>query len=101
MVGYCGAEFHCQPPKESPHALTDRLDLAGETRENFYECRGMPQIISSSFLNRIPWMIPIDIQSLTGSLVLTLPQNLTIYGHNFQLAGSTVCSGNPFTAVCS
>jgi len=101
MVGYCGAEFHCQPPKESPHALTDRLDLAGKTREKFYECRGMPQIISSSFLNPIPWMIPIDIQSLTGSLVLMLPQNLTIYGHNFQLAGSTVCSGNHFTAVCS
>ena len=35
MVGYCGTEFHCQPPKESPHAITDRLNLSGGARETF------------------------------------------------------------------
>ena len=100
MVGYYGAEFHCQPPNESLHAVTDRLNLTGRNRETFYECRGVPQVMASSFLNRVPWMIPIDIQSLTGRSILTIPKVLTIYGHGYQLAGCTVCSDNHFTAVC-
>ena len=100
MVGYCGAEFHCQPPNESLHAVTDRLNLTGRNKETFYECRGVPQVMASSFLNRVPWMIPIDIQSLTGRSILTIPKFLTIYGHGYQLAGCTVGSDNHFTAVC-
>ena len=45
-------------------------------------------------------MIPIDIQSLTSEAILELPLTLTIYGHVYQPAGSTVSSGNHFIAVC-
>ena len=48
--GYCGAEFHCDPPKNSLHAMTDRLDSTGAKRERFFECRGVPQISLSHFL---------------------------------------------------
>ena len=40
-------EFHCQPPHESLHAVTDRLNLTGRNRETFYECRGVPQVMVS------------------------------------------------------
>ena len=98
-VGYCGAEFQCQPSKNSIHAITDHLDLTGRRRESFFECRGVPQIISSSFLSKNPLVIPIDIQSLDSKGIMNLPHNLTIYGHQYQLAGSTLCSGSHFTAI--
>ena len=79
MVGYCGAEFQSQPPKQAPHAITNRLNLTGNSREKFYECHGVPQIMSSSSLNQVPWVIPVDIQSFTGRSVLTVPQRLTVY----------------------
>ena len=27
QVGYCGAEFHSEPPKDALHGLTNRLQL--------------------------------------------------------------------------
>jgi len=35
MVGYCGAEFHFQPQKGAPNAITDRLDIAGKKKRKF------------------------------------------------------------------
>ena len=44
--------------------------------------------------------MPIDIQSLDSKGIMNLPHNLTIYGHQYQLAGSTLCSDSHFTAIC-
>ena len=35
MVGYCGAEFHFQPQKGAPYAITDRLDITGKKKKIF------------------------------------------------------------------
>ena len=65
QVGYCGAEFHSEPPKESSHGLTNRLQVDTNKRIAFYECRGKPTIISAAFVSKEPWLMPIDIQSLS------------------------------------
>ena len=72
QVGYCGAEFHSEPPKESLHGLTNRLQLDTDQRISFYECRGKPLIISAAFVNSKPWLLPIDIQSLSLKDILSL-----------------------------
>ena len=54
QVGYCGAEFHSEPPKDSLHGLTNRLQLDTNQRISFYECRGKPLIISAAFVNSKP-----------------------------------------------
>ena len=50
QVGYCGAKFHSEPPKDALHGLTNRLHLDTNKRIAFYECRGKPTIISAAFL---------------------------------------------------
>ena len=45
QVRYCGAEFHSEPPKESLHGLTNRLQLNTNQRISYYVCRGKPLII--------------------------------------------------------
>ena len=53
QVGYCGAEFHSEPPKQSLHSLTNlnRLQLATNQRISYYECCGKLLIISAAFVN--------------------------------------------------
>ena len=65
QVGYCRAEFHSKPPKESSYGLTNRLQVDTNKRIAFYECRGKPTIISAAFVSKEPWLMPIDIQSLS------------------------------------
>ena len=86
QVGYCRAEFHSEPPKESLHGLTNRLQLDTDQRISFYECRGKPLIISAAFVNSKPWLLPIDIQSLSLKDILSLKPFLTVYGFSYQLA---------------
>ena len=99
QVGYCGAEFHSEPPKDSLHGLTNRLQLDTNQRISFYECRGKPLIISAAFVNSKPWLLPIDIQSLSSKNILNLEPFLTVYGNLYQLTGYSLNSGNHFTAV--
>ena len=99
QVGYCGAEFHSEPPKESLHGLTNQLQLDTNQRISFYECCGKPLIISAAFVSSKPWLLPIDIQSLSPKEILNLKPFLTVYGFLYQLAGCSLNSGNHFTAV--
>ena len=63
------------------------------------ECRGKPLIISAAFVNSKPWLLPIDIQSLSSKNILNLEPFLTVYGNLYQLTGYSLNSGNHFTAV--
>ena len=98
-VGYCGLEFHSEPPEDSLHGLTNWLQLDTNQRTSFYECRGKPSIISTAFVNSKPWLLPIAIQSLSLKEILNLEPILTGYGFLYQLAGYSLNSGNHFTAV--
>ena len=71
QVGYCGAEFYSEPPKDSLHGLTNRLQLDTNQRISFYERRGKQLIISAAFVNSKP-LLPIDIQSLSSKEILNL-----------------------------
>ena len=45
--GYCGAEFHSDPPPNALYALNDRInadDDNDDDRRAFYECRGIPKV---------------------------------------------------------
>jgi len=81
------------------HGLINRLQLDTNQRISFYECRGKPLIISAAFVNSKPWLLPIDIQSLSSSEILNLKPFLTVYGFLYQLAGCSLNSGNHFMAV--
>ena len=99
QVGYCGAEFHSEPPKDALHGLTNRLQLDTNKRIAFYECRGKSTIISAAFLSKNPWLIPIDIQSCSSKDLINLKAFITIYGLSYQLAGYSLHSSNHFTSV--
>lgn len=96
--GYCGAQFHADPPKESLHALNDRLYVDG-SREMFYECRGAPTILQTSFMNTNPWVIPINISSIPGHATQSLPRNINVYGFNYKLAGYSLHASGHYTAI--
>ena len=81
------------------HGFTNRLQLDTNQRISFYECRGKPLIISAAFVNSKPWLLPIDIQSLSSKNILNLEPFLTVYGNLYQLTGYSLNSGNHFTAV--
>ena len=68
-------------------------------KKAFYECRGKPTIISAAFVSKEPWLMPIDIQSLSINDIINLKPFLTIYGLPYQLAGYSLNCGNHFTAV--
>ena len=85
--------------QESLHRLTNWLQLDTNQRISFYECRGKPLIISATFVNSKPWLLPIDIQSLSLKDILSLKPFLIIYGFSYQLAGYSLNSGNHFTAI--
>ena len=50
IIGYCGSEFNKSPPKEAPHAVTDRIDVISKKRSQFFECRGNFRVTSASFI---------------------------------------------------
>ena len=52
-VGYCGAEFQCQPPKDSIHAITDHLDLTGRRKKPFLNVVVYRRLSNLHFLARI------------------------------------------------
>ena len=100
QVGYCGAEFPSETTKkELLHGLTNQLQLDTNQRISFYKYCGKPLIISAAFVNSKPWLLPIDIQSLSPKEIINLKPFLTVYGFLYQLAGYSFNSSNHFTAV--
>ena len=100
MHGYCGANFHSDPPKNSPHALNDRLVLDGSGRETFYECRGIAEVSQASFSSSNPWVIPIDISAIAGNVAAQiLPRAMVIYGIKYQLGGFSLHIPGHFTSI--
>lgn len=51
LEGYCAAKFHTDPPPNAEAGLNDCRNLETNIRESYYECRGIPVIISASFSN--------------------------------------------------
>lgn len=98
--GYCGAMFNGPPPKNSLNALNDRLDTDTNKRSSFYECRGIPRITEAAFIRDKPWIIPINIPSVTGaSIQKMIPKAITIYDTEYILAGISLHGSNHFTAI--
>ena len=100
--GYCGAEFQCHPPPDALYALNDRInadDNEDDSRHAFYECRGKPKVQAIGFVRPNPWMIPINIASLSGRHIKSIPQTISIFNVCYKLAGITLNSSNHFTAV--
>ena len=54
LEGYCGEKFASIPPLSAPQALNSKYNVDNNTTEHFIECRGTPQVISSSFLSGVP-----------------------------------------------
>ena len=65
LEGYCGEKFASTPPLPAPQALNSKYNVDNNTTEHFIECRGTPQVISSSFLSGVAWIIPFCISSMT------------------------------------
>ena len=91
----------CYPIKHESGIVMKKKSLQLDTNQriSFYECRGKPLIISTAFVNSKPWLLPIDIQSLSSKNILNLEPFLTVYGNLYQLTGYSLNSGNHFTAV--
>ena len=89
------------PPPQSEHALNDSLDVDGEKRIFFYECRGMPEVMHASFLSSKPWCIAFNIAPLSHFEIRQLPQKICLYGLVFILAGYSLHTPGHFTSVLS
>ena len=74
--GYCGAEFHCEPPQGAEYALNSRQDAETEVETLFFECRGTPMVKHSSFLGKSPWIIPLLIASFEPNRIQKLTNAL-------------------------
>ena len=83
-------------------AYNDRInadDNEDDSRHAFYECRGKPKVQAIGFVRPNPWMIPINIASLSGRHIKSIPQTISIFNVCYKLAGITLNSSNHFTAV--
>ena len=99
IIGYCGSEFNKNPPKEAPHAVSDRIDVTSKKRLQFIECRGNFRVTSASFTSKAPWLIPISIEGFNLAQVNELPLCISLYGSTYQLGGCSLNIGEHFVAV--
>ena len=101
--GYCGQQFHDDPPENSEYGLNERENLTTKQKEVFFECRGSLIIQSSNFLNKCPWMIPIQINSFKADqireLTHALPTQISVHGRLYKLAGYSMLRSHHYTAV--
>lgn len=99
-IGYCGSQFSEKPPKEAPHGLTDHIDMSQtKKRVEFYECKGKLQIVSTAFISKKPWIIPVNIEPIDLTHIKTLPLSLSIYNHQYKLGGCSINVGEHFVAI--
>lgn len=101
--GYCGIEFHQAPPSQAPYAISDRFDVNSNRRITFCECRGTPTVQRAAFLSSKPWIVPFVIstfkQDTIGDLVALLPNEISIFGEQYVLAGYSMFAGGHFTCI--
>ena len=98
-VGYCAAKFKELPPGQSAYAVNDTFDVNTTKRVEFYECRGVPIVVSANFVSGRPWMVPIDIANLSPNEIICLPPVIKIFQLTYVLAGYTLHTPGHFTAV--
>ena len=65
--------FTKKPPKEAPHAISDRITSESKKTLQFYECRGTFQVVSAMFISKSPWLIPISIEDVNPAQINELP----------------------------
>ena len=56
MVSYCGSEFNKNPPKEVPHAVSDRIDVTSagkQTHTEIYSYTKAIHLFESLYANYI------------------------------------------------
>ena len=99
IIGYCSSEFNKSPPKEAPHAVTDRIDVISKKRSQFFECRGNFRVTSASFISEAPWLIPISIEEFNLTQINDLPLCISVYGSVYQLGGCSLNTGEHFEAI--
>ena len=99
VAGYCGAKFKTLPPAQAVHAVNDTLDLEKSERVEFYECRGIPIIVSADFVSSRPWMVPINISNLSPNEIKCLPSVINMFELTYILAGYTLHMPGHFTTV--
>ena len=101
--GYCGEKFTSTPPTYAPQAGNSTRNVDNNTIENFIECRGIPEVLSSSFLSSVPWMLPFYVSSVKDAgvlqLIFLLPEDIEIYGHKYCLAWFTMINSGHYTSV--
>ena len=61
-------------------------------RHAFYECRGIPKVQAIAFSRPNPWIIPVNIASLSGNNIKRVLQTILIFNVPYKLAGITVNS---------
>ena len=97
--GYCGAEFHSDPPLSAPCSISVHLNADEDGRTSFYECRGVSKVLSITFSRAAPWLIPANIASLSGSNIMQVSQAIRVFEVIYNLAGITMNFSCHFTAV--
>ena len=68
-------------------------------RHAFYECRDIPKVQIIAFSRPNPWLIPVNIASLSGNDIKRVPQTISIFKVQYKLAGITVNASNHFTVL--
>ena len=81
QCGYCGSQFHEQPPDKAPYAVNGRIDVTANTSKH-YECKG-EFVMSAAFHNKKPWVIPINIKALCLPLINKLPLTISLYKQKY------------------
>ena len=89
--GYCGAQFHSDPPPSAPCSISVHLNSDEDGITSFYECKGCFKVA--------PWSILANIASLSGSDNIQVSQAIRVFEVTYNLAGITMNLSNHFTAV--
>ena len=101
--GYCGSEFHVDPPDAAPCCINDKQDVNTNERVMYHECRGTNIVQSAEFLSKSPWVLPFVISNFKSDRIQknvdNPPNEIYVYQQTYKLAGwSMHCNGH-FTAI--
>lgn len=99
--GYCGQEFHNDPPDDAFSCQQERSSSSG--CEYYCECVGSLTVQVSQFLSKTPWILPFQIDSYGPTdlqcISTTVPDTIRVYSKVYKLAGYTMIKDNHLTSV--